>query len=108
MPLRILSYKYQPSTNRHFQGNKQELQKKIDEGYRVVRGGNGSYVIAKPSTATITTTIDGHHKTFDVKEIIRDVYNKDRVTEKSLITFADDVNNGKKELNYTEDGLTIK
>lgn len=100
MLLEPLSFTYSESTQQNFQGTKRELGKKLQEGFQVVRGGNGSYVLQKPSEALVKVSINGEIENIDVKEIIRDEYDKKRVTEKAFRVFEEDLKSGKKQLHY--------
>ena len=44
---------YNSSNQMYFQGKKAELKKKEKEGYRVVGGSNGTYILAQPPEAII-------------------------------------------------------
>ena len=77
---------YNSSNQMYFQGKKAELKKKEKEGYRVVGGSNGTYILAQPAEAIILLEDEETGKTImaDAKDEIRRIYNVERVTEKKL------------------------
>lgn len=104
-----IRFTYEGSEKEIFRGTRKKLDKKLEEGYQVVKGGNGSYLISKPSVAEVTVDSDVGIKTFDVKNIIREEYGLERVTEASFKKFEREIKDGKKKLSYTEnEGLTIQ
>lgn len=107
MLLEPLSFSYSESNQQVFQGTRRELGKKLNEGFQVVRGGNGSYVIQKPSEAIVKVSVEGEIKNIDVKDIIREEYGKTRVTEKAFRVFEKDLKDGKKQLFYEDEGEII-
>lgn len=71
--------------------------------------GNGSYVLYKPSVAQIIAIVHGKEEVFDVKEEIRRIYGKKRVTQRLMELCMDSIKSGKKKVYYTEkEGLTIQ
>lgn len=109
MLLNVVGYNYLPTETKHFQGDKKELQKQLKRGYEVIRGGNGSYVMAKPSIVEVIANVDGKKECFDVKEAIRREYGRKRVSEKLVKQFIHSIENGKKEIHYIEgEGIKIQ
>lgn len=100
MIIKPLDYIYEKSKTELFQGTYLELQEKLDNGCKVIRGGNGSYVLATPSEAKIEVIIDNQVECMDVKQLIRDVYDRKKVTKKAFETFKQDIESGIKRIDY--------
>jgi|GEM_PF-3458207 hypothetical protein len=102
---------YNSSNQMYFQGKKAELKKKEKEGYRVVGGSNGTYILAQPAEAIILLEDEETGKTImaDAKDEIRRIYNVERVTEKKLDMLVESIQSGKMEAFYTdEEGLRVE
>ena len=109
MLLNIVGSRYISAERMNFQGDKKELKMQLKKGYQIVRGGNGSYVLYKPSVAQIIAIVHGKEEVFDVKEEIRRIYGKKRVTQRLMELCMDSIKSGKKKVYYTEkEGLTIQ
>ena len=94
--MKSYSYFYTPSKKIDFQGKSKKLQRYISEGYRVVAGGNGSYVLAKSAYGVVYEMEDD--KTVVGKcanNFIRDYYSRSKITEKAYIQLVSDLNAGK-------------
>ena len=99
---------YNSSNQMYFQGKKAELKKKEKEGYRVVGGSNGTYILAQPAEAIILLE-DEETIMADAKDEIRRIYNVERVTEKKLNMLVGSIQSEKMEAFYTdEEGLRIE
>ncbi len=102
---------YNSSNQMYFQGKKAGLKKKEKEGYRVVGGSNGTYILAQPAEAIILLEDEETGKTImaDAKDEIRRIYNVERVTEKKLNMLVGSIQSGKMEAFYTdEEGLRVE
>ena len=110
MKVKVIGFNYKQSETKNFQGTKRKLKKEEEKGFIKIRGGNGSYVLSKPSVAEVVLNIDGETETFDVKDLIREYYDMKKVTEKSFETFRDDVKKGNKKLliNQSNYSLSMK
>lgn len=97
---------YNSSNQMYFQGKKAELKKKEKEGYRVVGGSNGSYILAQPSKAKILLKDEesGNQIVADAKAEIRRIFDVERVTKKRLEDLVKSIQSGKNEAFYTEEG----
>ena len=92
---------YQESRKIQFQGDQKALQKKINEGYNVVAGSNGSYVLGIPVIAKLELEVPGVIKgpmTIDVKDLVCDAYGRKRITRKLFVRFESDIKTGKKKI----------
>lgn len=94
--MKSYGYSYTPSETIDFQGNSKKLQRHIHEGYRVVAGGNGSYVLAK-SAYGVVYEMEGDKKVARrcANDFIRKHYKRSKITEKAYIQLVSDLNAGK-------------
>ena len=92
--INFLTYNYRYSNSVVARG-KRQVDRYKKEGYYILRGGNGSYVMYKPSIAEITYELNGNVTTQSVKEKIRNYYGIEKVTENKLEEFYDDCVSGK-------------
>ena len=86
---------YFPSDKIETQGNRQEIQKYLDNGYYIKEDRNGYWVLVKTAKVQVTLTNSYGTKTFDVKGDILSYYGRERITEKLVNQFQNDINNGK-------------
>jgi hypothetical protein len=110
MKIEVVGYNYLPSKSFLAQGSKLEIQKLVKKGYRIVRGGNGSYIMSDPSIAEIEYKINDDEKvhTQNAKPLVREYYGVDKVTETRLKNFVSDCIYGAVNLKYSEtDGLYL-
>lgn len=83
-----------------FQGTQDELRKKLAQtGLIVLKGGNGSYLLGRPSFGTIyefedeTSTQPLRYVT-PSKDMLRMRYDKQRITEKDYAKLTEELNQG--------------
>lgn len=90
-----ISANYFPSDTIETQGNRQEIQKYLDKGYYIKEDRNGYWVLVKTAKVQVTLKNSYGCKTFNVKDAILSYYGRERVTEKLVNQFQNDINNGK-------------
>lgn len=91
-----------------FQGNQSKLRKKLNEGYILVGGGNGSYVLAEPNKVGVYADCNGERNFFSLKPLIRNYYGCRRVTLNKFEKFEEEILQNGNKLDYDEyEGLRI-
>jgi len=90
-----VSVNYFPSDTIETQGNRQEIQKYLDNGYYIKEDRNGYWVLVKTAKVQVTLTNSYGSKTFNVKDAILLYYGRERITEKLVNQFQNDINSGK-------------
>ena len=94
--MKSYSYSYTPSDQINFQGDWSRLQRYINDGYRIVAGDNGSYVLAKLAYGFIYEMEEGRTiAKKNANNFIRSHYNRSRITEKAYVRLTSDLNAGK-------------
>lgn len=99
--MKSYGYFYIPSKKIKFQGKSRKLQRYINEGYRVVSGSKGSYVLAKSAYGVVYEMED--NKTVAMmlaNNFICKHYNRSKATEKAYIQLVSDLNAG--EVKFTD------
>ena len=104
MKIEVVGFNYVPSKSFLAQGNKREIQKLVNQGYRIIRGGYGSYIMSEPSIAEVQYKIDDDEEihTQNAIGLIREIYNVTRVTREKLENFVVDCMLGDVKLKYSE------
>ena len=105
--LDVKTIKYEQSRNKFFQGNRDELQKLLNNGYYVVYGSNGSYRLARSAKAILIGNVNGQELFINVKDLICEVYNKQRISEKLVYKFLNDIRNKKIKLDYNGQNIIV-
>lgn len=101
-----LNIRYQHSVSVIAQGK--DIAKREKEGFYKKQGGNGTYIMVKPSTVSLEIDVNGQKHSCFVKQLIRDAYSISRVTEKQANRFLNDVNSGNILLEYSDErGLQL-
>ncbi|MBQ2937926.1 MAG: hypothetical protein IJE05_03480 [Clostridia bacterium] len=107
--IELKSFKYSDEERFTFRGTREEIEKKMDQGYYIIRGGQGEYLLGKSSEMEIVLEIDEKEETFDVKNLIRKEYGQEKLTKSIFEKFIKDLKNGDKVLDFDkEHGLSIK
>lgn len=101
----IKRFFYKESQTIVVQGNKSVINSYIKKGYRIIRGGNGTYIMSLPSVAGVVFEVDndGIERSQDVKQLIRDFYGVKRVTRSKLEEFVIDCNLKTIKLKFSEE-----
>lgn len=102
MVITILDLIYEPSESVVAQGK--DVSKYERKGFFKVRGGNGSYRMAKSSKVILYFEIDGVRHSCSVKQLIYDAYGISRVGQKEAYDFLTDLKAGNIKLDFSEDG----
>ena len=96
--LDVKTIKYEQSRNKFFQGNRDELQKLLNNGYYVVYGSNGSYRLARSAKAILIGNVNGQELFINVKDLI---------CEKLVYKFLNDIRNKKIKLDYNGQNIIV-
>ncbi len=91
----VKSIRYEKSDTIEKQGKYRDIEKYLNDGYNVKQSRNGYWVLIKASKVNVTLSNSTITKTFNMKEDIREYYNRTRVTEALVKTFLKDVNSNK-------------
>ena len=99
----VTGYYYVPSGGTiEKQGTRRDIQKYLNQGYKIVYENNGYYVLSIPSSANVRYEVEDVERTECVKPLIRDYYNVERVTENRFNKFMQDYENNKFNFMYSE------
>lgn len=92
----IMEIIYEPSDTIEMQGKKSDIEKYIRKGYYVKENRNGYWVLIKSAqvNVTISTSTSGI-ETFNMKQDICNVYEKERISKGLVERFKKDVENGR-------------
>jgi len=91
----VTSVNYEKSDTIEKQGKRRDIEKYLNKGYYVKEQRNGYWVLVKASKVQVTLSNSTITRTYNMKEEIREHYNRTRVTEALVKTFLKDVNAGK-------------
>lgn len=108
MALNIIGSRYIPEERLHFKGDKNELEGMLKNGYKIEKESTENYVLYKPSVAQIIVNENGREKIFDVKDEIRRIYGRKRVTERIMNMLISSITSGKKKVYNTGEGFKIQ
>jgi hypothetical protein len=100
----VAAIRYEESDTIERQGKHRDIEKYLDKGYYVKVERNGYWVLVKPSKVNVTLSNSAITKTFNMKEDIREHYNRTYVTEALVRTFSKDVESGKIVIRMDSDG----
>lgn len=107
--IELKSFKYSDDERFTFRGTRDEVLEKMEQGYFVVRGGQGEYILGKTSEMEVVLKIDGEEETFDVKKLLRKEYGQEKLTKSIFERFIKELKNGEKSLYFDKkQGLSIK
>lgn len=95
MQAKFLGATYQASNTREKQGNREKIQKYLNDGYYVKEERNGYWVLVKPVRVMVTIGNGKTKRTFNMKRDICDYYGKTRISYKLLERFQKDARSGK-------------
>lgn len=100
--VRIALVAYIKSSSFEHQGNRQSIQRYLNEGYRVKESRNGYWVLYKNAQALVTVDC-GNNVTYtmDMSYGIKMHYGAVRISESLVRHFIDDCNSGRVEV-YTD------
>lgn len=98
MKAKILSYHYEQADSVIARGREVGYYQR--KGYIVGYGGNGSYRMNLPASATVTVDVGGQIFTESVWSLIKDLYGLQRISKKRLIQFVDECDRGIIDLRY--------
>lgn len=101
---KIIGSEYVSSDRKTFQGNSAALHRELNKGWEVAGGSNGSYVLAKPAQALFVFKVANKVYRYNMREDILDLFNKQRLTEKSFEKFKDMLLDGRLSVDIDENG----
>lgn len=101
----VTSVNYEKSDTIEKQGKYEDIEKYLNKGYYVKEERNGYWVLVKASRVDVTLSNSTITRTFNMKEDIRNHYNRTRVTEALANTFLKDVNSGKIAICMDSEGM---
>lgn len=109
MEVKFLNLIYQNSDSIEHQGNRDSIQRYLNNGYYIKESRNGYWVLVKPSKVLVTIGNESKRKTFNMKEDICNYYGRIRISQKLIKTFEEDAKKGKIKFTLDSDGsYTIK
>lgn len=94
---------YFPGRTIEIQGNRQEIQKYLDDGYYIKEDRNGYWVLVKTAKVQAILTNSYGTKIFNVKDKMLSYYRRERITEKLVNQFQNDIYSGKIILKMNRD-----
>jgi hypothetical protein len=101
----VTSVNYEKSDTIEKQGKQKDIQKYLNDGYYVKVQRNGYWVLVKPSQVQVTLSNSKITRTYNMKEEIREHYNRTNVTEALARTFFKDLTAGKISINMDSEGM---
>jgi len=101
----VTSVNYEKSDTIEKQGKRRDIEKYLDNGYYVKVQRNGYWVLVKASQVQVTLSNSTGTRTFNMKEEIREHYNRTKVTEALARTFLKDVNAGNIPMCMNSEGM---
>ena len=115
MRVEAVEFDYQKSTrNSFFQGSKEELHRKLEEGFVKLleyNEGKGGYIVYRPVRAIVKVYIDGKVVELLANEMICKYYGADKMNIKLFKRFKRDLAESKIYIDYEDEelngGITI-
>ncbi len=104
----ITSIQYIESETIRKQGTYKDIERYLKQGYIEQDNRNGNIVLVKPAQVSVTLESQNCTKTFNMKNDIKDYYNKDRISKGLVKEFQDDVKSGKITVQMEEDGSSYR
>lgn len=96
-----------PSESTTHQGNRNSIQKYLNDGYYIKESRNGFWVLVKSSVVLVTLKNSVTQQQFNMKEDILDYYGKQKMTEKLFERFEKDASSGKIQFHMEEGCYSI-
>ena len=91
----VIHVNYEKSDTIEKQGKRKEIEKYLKQGYSEKVERNGYRVLVKPAKVNVDLKNTSGSYTFDMKDEIVDYYNKERISEKLVKNFEQDIGTGK-------------
>ncbi|MBP3256317.1 MAG: hypothetical protein J6M60_07550, partial [Clostridia bacterium] len=104
----VTGYFYVPSEKFEKQGKRRDMEKYFKQGYEVFCEKNGYWVLGKSSQTIVNYEFNGNSNSDNVKPLIRDYFNKERVTKKLFNEFMDEYEEGRFDFGCSGDKLFLK
>ncbi len=98
--VQVLNLSYESSDSVIAQGK--DVSRLITQGYYKKQGGNGTYVMVKPSKVILEFEVDGERKTQSIKDMIRGYYSLFNISESRAKKFYEEIKAGKVTLEYSD------
>lgn len=102
---KLIYVKYEASDTIEMQGKRDDAMKYLKIGYHVKEERNGYWVLVKPSRVIVQVQGSKGMQEADLKHEILDFYGKQRISEKRVLSFTKDVENGKIDLCLSGNGI---
>ncbi|EES50530.1 hypothetical protein NE172_06960 [Clostridium botulinum] len=90
----IIGINYEPSDTIEKQGKKKDVDKYIKSGYYVKEHRNGYWVLNKPARLIVTLADSSCQRVVNMKNDVCYFYKQQRISEKLVYKFRNDINNG--------------
>jgi hypothetical protein len=87
----VLSIIYEPSDTIEMQGKRSDIERYRKQGYRIKEERNGYWVLVKPAQVNITVSNSSGTRTFKMKQDILDFYRRDKISERLIEKFGEDI-----------------
>ena len=109
MKIDKVTVNYVPSDQRNFQGIQGELDAMLNQGWQIVpdHGGNGTYFLFKPTKVYMYFYVNGVHKSFEVKELIKKYYNAKKIYKGLATQLQEDIISGNATVEYNESNNSV-
>ena len=95
MKAEFLGATYHAASTKEEQGNREKIQKYLNDGYYVKEERNGYWVLVKSARVMVTIGNGKTKRTFNMKRNICDYYGRARISSKLLERFQKDARSGK-------------
>ena len=105
MQVRILRCEYVEGEKVKVQGNAEEVRSYEDKGFRKKRGGRGTFLMEKPADAEIHYELNGEEYVDYEKDLIKDYYNKKRISNSLTKKFEKECLSGKVNVEAEKDKI---
>jgi hypothetical protein len=87
----IIYVKYEPSDFIEIQGKRSSIEKYLKKGYYIKEERNGYWLLVKPAQVNVKVSNSLGTQTFNMKQDILDFYRRDKISEKLIDKFEEDI-----------------
>lgn len=91
----VIYVKYEPSDTIERQGKRSSIEKYLKKGYYIKEERNGYWLLVKPAQINVKVSNSSGTRTFNMKQDILDYYRRDKISEKLIKKFEEDIQEGK-------------
>lgn len=91
----IIYVKYEPSDTIEKQGPRSSIEKYLKKGYHIKEERNGYWLLVKSVQVNVTVSNSSGNRTVNLKQNILDFYTRDKISEKLIKKFEEDIHKDK-------------